>query len=143
MEPKFKYVANMHGDETLGRQLVLYLAEYLVQNYGFDERATRIMDSTEVYLMPTMNPDGFARSREGCQGGGGGLLSSFGRRGATGRENANNKDLNRDFPQRLRFNGEALTSRQLFAGRQQETACVVGEGESSDMRTYVLVRFIL
>ena len=61
LEPKFKYVANMHGDETLGRQLLLYLAEYLLQGYGRDPRATRILDTTEVFLMPTMNPDGFAR----------------------------------------------------------------------------------
>ena len=52
----------MHGDETLGRQLLLYLAEYLAEGYGRNERVTRILDTTEVYLMPTMNPDGFARS---------------------------------------------------------------------------------
>ena len=36
-EPMFKLVANMHGDETLGRQMLLYLAEYLALHYGKDE----------------------------------------------------------------------------------------------------------
>ena len=36
-EPMFKFVANMHGDETLGRQMLLYLAEYLALHYGKDE----------------------------------------------------------------------------------------------------------
>ena len=36
-EPMFKFVANMHGDETLGRQMLLYLAEYLALHYENDE----------------------------------------------------------------------------------------------------------
>ena len=65
-EPMFKFVANMHGDETLGRQLLIYLAEYLLRNHGKDARITRLVDNTEIFLMPTLNPDGFERSLEGC-----------------------------------------------------------------------------
>ena len=55
----------MHGNEVMGRQLIIYLAEYLLQNYGKDVRVTQIVDSIEIYLMPSMNPDGYARSIEG------------------------------------------------------------------------------
>lgn len=54
--PMFKYVANMHGDETIGRQLVIYLAEYLVRNYGVVPEVTQLVDTTDIYLMPSMNP---------------------------------------------------------------------------------------
>lgn len=61
--PMVKYVANMHGDETVGRQLLVYLAEYLLTNYGQLDEVTRLMNTTDIYLMPSMNPDGYARSR--------------------------------------------------------------------------------
>lgn len=60
--PSFKYVANMHGDESIGRQLVIYLAEYLLANYGKDERVTKLVNTTDIHLMPSLNPDGFEDS---------------------------------------------------------------------------------
>jgi hypothetical protein len=45
-----KYVANIHGDETVTRELLLALAQYLVWNYGEDDRVTDILNSTEVPL---------------------------------------------------------------------------------------------
>lgn len=62
LKPMFKYVANMHGDETIGRALMVYLAQYLVANYGRIEEVTNLVDTTDIFLMPSMNPDGFARS---------------------------------------------------------------------------------
>lgn len=63
LTPMVKYVANMHGDETIGRELLIYMAEYLLHNYGQLEEVTRLMNTTDIYLMPSMNPDGFARSK--------------------------------------------------------------------------------
>ncbi|XP_067864382.1 carboxypeptidase D-like [Heptranchias perlo] len=85
-KPKFKYVGNMHGDETVSRQVLIYLTQYLLENYGQDERVDRLVNDTDIYIMPSMNPDGFEKSVEGdCTGEHG------------GRSNARNKDLNRSF----------------------------------------------
>ena len=65
LTPMFKFVANMHGDETVGRQLMVYLAQYLIDNYGKDERVTKLVNSTDIYLMPSMNPDGYENSEVG------------------------------------------------------------------------------
>ena len=62
-EPMFKYVANMHGDETVGREMVIFLAQYLLKNYGKDERITKLVNTTELHLMPSLNPDGFENAR--------------------------------------------------------------------------------
>lgn len=63
LKPMFKYIANMHGDETVGLQLLLYLAQYLTSLYGEDIRVTNIVDTTDIYLMPTLNPDGYSVSK--------------------------------------------------------------------------------
>jgi len=60
-EPNFKYIANMHGDEPSGRMLLPMLAEWLCAKNGRDERATKLVRDTHLFLIPTMNPDGFAK----------------------------------------------------------------------------------
>ena len=61
--PMFKYVANMHGDETVGRQLLIYLAKYLLNNYEKNPEIGRLVNTTDIFLMPSMNPDGYEQSK--------------------------------------------------------------------------------
>jgi len=83
--PKVKYVGNMHGDETVGRELIIFLSQYLLYNHANNSQAHSILQSMRLFLMPTLNPDGFEMSKEGlCRGG--------------HRSNFHNKDLNRNFP---------------------------------------------
>ncbi|XP_065172246.1 carboxypeptidase D-like [Atheta coriaria] len=108
----FKYVANMHGDESVGRQLTIYLAQYLLSNYGVDERITRLVNTTDIYLMPSMNPDGYENSQEG-------MCESKDR--YVGRQNENNVDLNRDFPDQF----DPVRIGTILAGRQPETVAIM------------------
>ena len=98
VEPEFKYVANMHGDETVGRELSLYLIEWLVEGYGSNSQATNLINNTAIFIMPTMNPDGFELGQ---------------------RYNANGIDLNRDFPDQ--FTDLSNTTN----GREPETRAVM------------------
>jgi hypothetical protein len=56
LKPKFKYVANMHGDETIGRELMIALIYYLLLNSKSDARINRLLSTTDIYIMPSMNP---------------------------------------------------------------------------------------
>ena len=86
-EPEVKYVANMHGDEVVGREMLLHFVKYLCKNYGVNKRVTRLIDSTRIHIMPSMNPDGYELAATKGNG-----------RSSLGRLNANGVDLNRNFP---------------------------------------------
>jgi len=81
--PSFGFIGNMHGDEPLGREIALRLAEWACGEdddsfFGNNiDLATKVKNKATLYFIPTLNPDGFVKRR---------------------RENANGVDLNRDFP---------------------------------------------
>lgn len=63
LKPMVKYVANIHGDEAVGRQLLIYFVDYLIGNYGKILRITKLINETDIFLVPSVNPDGFETSQ--------------------------------------------------------------------------------
>ena len=84
-EPAFLYTATLHGDALAAYALMLMLTEYLLSNYGNDPLVTELVDNIEIWIAPNLNPDGTYF--------GGNATPENARR-----YNANNKDLNRNFP---------------------------------------------
>jgi hypothetical protein len=76
-EPEFKYISSMHGDEITGRELTTFMIEEIAEKYGKDKMITELVDNTEIFIMPSMNPDGTDLHQRG---------------------NANGVDLNRNYP---------------------------------------------
>ena len=48
----------IHGCEWEAGEACLYLAEYLLINFEANETITHILNSSEVYIIPLVNPDG-------------------------------------------------------------------------------------
>lgn len=98
LEPEVKYISSMHGDEITGRELCLNLIEDLAKGYATSNEIRRLIDHTEIFIMPSMNPDGSQRPTRG---------------------NAKWVDLNRDFPDFTRDQSSTTL------GRQPETKAVM------------------
>ena len=124
LKPNVKYVGNMHGNEAVGRELMLHLIAHLLNNANKSTNDKNLLRHTNIHILPSMNPDGFGwyilllliykiailyhlyleKSIEGkCEG--------------PGRQNAANFDLNRNFPDRL-FNTTHKEQPETSAIRQ-------------------------
>ena len=86
----------MHGNEIKGRLIAIKMIHHLLTNYDTDDSIKQIVNSKRLFFMPSMNPDGFEKSLA--------MINSKGpyfdktKTDTYGRENADNVDLNRDFP---------------------------------------------
>lgn len=98
-EPEFKYISSMHGDEITGREVMVALAQKLLKEYSTKSEINELINSTEIYIMASMNPDGSYRRQRG---------------------NANWVDLNRDFP-----DFSTSDNQDNPAGREVETQAVM------------------
>ncbi|XP_052006860.1 probable carboxypeptidase X1 [Xyrauchen texanus] len=89
-EPEFRYVAGMHGNEVLGRELLLNLMQYICREYKRgNQRVIQLVKDTRIHLLPSMNPDGYETAYEK-----GSELSGW----ALGRYSFEGIDMNHNFP---------------------------------------------
>uniref|UniRef100_A0A4W4H9J1 AE binding protein 1a n=1 Tax=Electrophorus electricus TaxID=8005 RepID=A0A4W4H9J1_ELEEL len=59
-EPEFRYTAGLHGNEVLGRELLLLLMQFLCKEYNDDNpRVRRLVDGVRIHLVPSLNPDAY------------------------------------------------------------------------------------
>jgi len=56
--PALLIAANFEGDHLIGSALALATAEYLLANYATDAAVKQRLDTSAIYIIPRMNPDG-------------------------------------------------------------------------------------
>ncbi|MFA7123487.1 MAG: M14 family zinc carboxypeptidase, partial [Candidatus Delongbacteria bacterium] len=92
-EPEVKFVSTMHGDEVTGMEMEMFFIENILKGYEADNDTMKfIVDNTELYVMPLMNPDGNANNT---------------------RYNANGYDLNRNFPEGTYYDADLVNATLL------------------------------
>ncbi|XP_029460064.1 adipocyte enhancer-binding protein 1 [Rhinatrema bivittatum] len=64
-EPEFRYTAGIHGNEVLGRELLLLLMQFMCKEYkDGNPRVMNLVQETRIHLVPSLNPDGYELASE-------------------------------------------------------------------------------
>ena len=93
-EPEVLYTSLHHAREPMSLSQLIFYMWYLLENYGQDPEITYLVDQTELYFVPCVNPDGYLFNELNNPNGGG--LWRKNRRPNIN-ENAYGVDLNRNY----------------------------------------------
>lgn len=88
-EPEVLYDAIHHAREPAGLSQLIFYMWYLLENYDSDPVVKQIVDNTELYFVPVVNPDGYLYN-EKIRPDGGGMWRK-------NRSNTHGTDLNRNY----------------------------------------------
>ncbi|MCI5056787.1 MAG: immune inhibitor A [Flavobacteriales bacterium] len=70
-EPEVFYSAIHHAREPAGLSQLIFYMYYLLENYNTDSEIKNLVDNTEMYFVPMINPDGYIRNETTNPNGGG------------------------------------------------------------------------
>ena len=88
-EPQILYTAIHHAREPNSLSQLIFYMWYLLENYDVDNEIKSIVDNTELFFVPVINPDGYLYNEKTDPNGGG-----FWRKN---RKNGNGVDNNRNY----------------------------------------------
>jgi PKD repeat protein len=58
-EPKVLYTAIHHAREPMSMMETIFFMWYLLENYGTNDEVTYLVNNTQMFFVPCLNPDGF------------------------------------------------------------------------------------
>ncbi|ODM97754.1 Carboxypeptidase M [Orchesella cincta] len=104
LRPQVKFVGNVNGMSGPACYVLLRLTIHLLEQYESEASMERqLMESSEIHIIPNLNPDGYAKAVPGsCSG-------------PEGRVNANNINLNTNFPDIFREKEGEIIQRETAA----------------------------
>lgn len=96
-EPEILYTSIHHAREPMSLMQLVFYMWYLLENYETDAEVQAIVDNTELYFVPVVNPDGYLYNQVTDPNGGGLWRKN--------RKNGNGVDNNRNYDYHI--NGDA------------------------------------
>ncbi|UKN00935.1 immune inhibitor A [Paracrocinitomix mangrovi] len=94
-EEEVLYSALHHAREPASLSQLIYYMWYMLENYGTDPEVTYLIDNTEMYFVPMLNPDGYKYNELNSPNGGG--MHRKNRNLVSGGSSNQGVDLNRNY----------------------------------------------
>ncbi|NCX95456.1 MAG: T9SS C-terminal target domain-containing protein [Chitinophagia bacterium] len=114
-KPQILYTAVHHAREPVSLSSTIYYLWYLLENYASDPQIKAIIDNTELYFIPCVNPDGYIYNSTTSPGGGG----MWRKNRRDNRDGTYGVDLNRNYGYRWgydNFGSSPTTSSDTYRG---------------------------
>ena len=123
---RFGFIGNMHGDEPVGREIAMEVGRWVCERATTTRETTseaetreralakRLVNEATLFVVPTVNPDGFAAKTRG---------------------NARGVDLNRNFPY-TRF-----SLPKSLSGRASAVGGSAGDNAKREIETALIMRW--
>jgi hypothetical protein len=73
-EIRLALLGNQHAREFMGTEASIYFIHYLLTNYNSNQEVKNLVDQSEIFIIPTNNPDGRTVVEKGHKGETGGTL---------------------------------------------------------------------
>lgn len=70
-EPEVLFMGLSHAREAIGGSSMIFLMQYLCENYATDDRIKELVDNREIYIIICTNPDGWEHNYTLSSSGGG------------------------------------------------------------------------
>lgn len=70
-EPEILFMGHHHAREAIGGASMIFLMQYLCENYSKDSRIKDLVDNREIFIIVCANPDGWEHNRTLSASGGG------------------------------------------------------------------------
>ncbi len=121
-KPAMLYTGNIHAREWIGHELALKFIEFVAQNQSVDPELERSLESSSIYMVPCLNPDGYEYSRE--------HFSFWRKNRRVNHDGTIGVDLNRNFS--IGFTKNSNTSSNVYGGEEP-----FSEAESRAIKEFV------
>ena len=121
-KPAMLYTGSIHAREWVGHELALKFIEFVADNHTIDPVLEKSLESSTLYMVPCLNPDGYEYSRK--------HFSFWRKNRRKNHDGSYGVDLNRNFS--IGFSKQSNTSSNVYGGEEP-----FSEAETSAIKGFV------